>query len=331
MKLLRGLKSRRRLTVAVGSLILLAFIAVNAIAFMQARAMTHFVASTSRTAPPERLSLVGKLKTILTGVRIPRPVNQSNPADVGLRYQTVRFGCPHNDDLEGWFIPADSSRGFFIEFHAYSSSKSSLLLSARALHDMGNNMGYDLLLVDFRGSGGSRGDQTTIGYDEANDVAGEVDYARKTWSPSELVLYGQSMGGAAILRAVAELNVRPSAIIIESTFDRLQSTVDNRFHAMGLPAFPFTSLLVFWGGWEQGYNGFAHNPADYAAKVHCPALVFQGGLDARVTTPEARNLFNNLAGPKEFELFENSKHCAFLGDDPKRWKDAIDSFLVRYQ
>lgn len=83
------------------------------------------------------------------------------------------------------------------------------------------------------------------------------------------------MGAAAILRAVAVHGLRPDGLIVEAPFDRLVSTIGNRFTAMGLPATPFNHLLVMWGSLEIGANGFNHNPAEYAAQVHCPTLVLK--------------------------------------------------------
>ena len=51
----------------------------------------------------------------------------------------------------------------------------------------------------------------------------------------------------AILRAIAEYEVKPQRVIIEAVFDKMMSTVANRFTAMGLPAFPGTQILIFWG------------------------------------------------------------------------------------
>ncbi len=303
---------------------ILGVVGVNFIAYMQARAMTHFVEGGGRTRPPESLGFLRRIEIILVGVRIPRPINGENPSDVGLPFETFRFGGLAGDDCEAWFIRAKNSKGLCIAYHAYASSKSSLLEPAMAFHEMG----YDVLLVDFRGSGGSRGNDTTIGYREAEDAAAAVDFASHKWPGESEILYGQSMGGAAILRAVAELHVQPSAVIIESTFDRMLSTVENRFHAMGLPAFPLARLLVFWGGEQFGYSAFDLNPADYATHVHCPVLMMQGGLDRRVTDAQARNLFDHLAGPKQFELFDNSGHCAFLEEDPDRWKKTVAGFLA---
>jgi alpha-beta hydrolase superfamily lysophospholipase len=316
----------RRPIVILAALFLFGTIAINGVAFMQARAMTHFVASGSTTAPPESLSRFQKLKILLIGIQMQRPENRSTPESIGLDFQTVRFGGPHNDDCEAWLIPSAASGGLCIEFHGYEASKSSLLEAARAFHDLR----YDVLAVDFRGYGGSRGNETTIGYREADDVAAAVKFASELRPAEPVILYGQSMGGAAILRAVAQLNVHPAAIIIESTFDRLLRAVDNRFNAMGIPAFPLANLLVFWGGLEQGHNGFRHNPADYAMNVHCPVLLFQGGRDPRVTNSQAQNLFAHLAGPKQMDLFDSAGHCGFLANDRERWNFVVKTFLMKW-
>jgi len=313
----------RRLLMGLGILFLFGFVAVNIIAYMQARAMTHYVEGGQRTLAPEKLSFAQKVEVLFTGVRTPRPTDVGSPRDIGLDFQAVRFGYSRGDECEGWYIPCDGAGRVCIEFHAYVSSKSSLLKSARAFHDMG----CDVLLVDFRGSGGSVGNRTTLGYDEAEDVAAAVEFVKRRDAGKPVVLYGQSMGGCAILRAVADLEVRPSAVIIESTFDRLLSTAENRFHAMGLPAFPLADLLVYWGGWQLGYSGFKLNPANYAMRVRCPVLMMQGGLDQRVTNSQARNLFDHLAGPREFELFDDCSHCDFLERDGRRWKTNVMGVL----
>jgi alpha-beta hydrolase superfamily lysophospholipase len=99
---------------------------------------------------------------------------------------------------------------------------------------------------------------------------------------------------------------------------------------MGLPATPLAQMLVFWGGVQDGYNGFQHNPADYAMNVHCPVLVFQGGRDKRVSDWQARNLFEHLAGPKQLVEFAEADHCGFLMCDRERWMMAVREFLGKW-
>jgi uncharacterized protein len=316
---------RRHIVLISFALLFLSFISINIIAYLQARAMTHFIPTGQRTSPPESLTLPQKLKILLIGVRIPRPINTITPANLDLSFATFRFGGPSRDDCEAWFIPAKGKpKSLVLAFHSYAASKSSLLEAAKAFHDLG----YDVLMTDFRGSGGSHGNDTTIGYREANDAAAACDFAAHHWPAESQILFGQSMGGAAILRAIADLNVHPTAVIIESCYDRMLSTVENRFHAMHLPAFPLARLLVYWGGRQFGYSAFNLNPADYATHVSCPVLMMQGGHDPRVTNAQAQNLFDHLAGPKRFELFDDDGHCMFLLNHHNRWIKTVTEFLA---
>ncbi len=220
-------------------------------------------------------------------------------------------------------MPHSQPHGIVLMFPGYAESKESLLAPAAALYEMG----YDTLLVDFRGAGGSSGQDTMLGVREGNDVALAVDYARHNWPGRPIVLYGVSMGAAAVLRAVASEDVQPAALILESPFDSLLDTVGNRFHSMGLPAFPAAELLIFWGGVQQGYNGFAHNPADYARSVKCPVLLMHGERDPRVTTEQARAIYDHLGGPKQFVSFPGAGHEALIAVAPGVWKESVDGFL----
>jgi len=92
-------------------MVLLPAIALNAIAWMQARSMTHFVANVQRTAKPEKLSIADRLKVALTGVALPRPINRRTPSNEGLAYETHRIPMNDREWLEVWFMPQRSSRG----------------------------------------------------------------------------------------------------------------------------------------------------------------------------------------------------------------------------
>jgi alpha-beta hydrolase superfamily lysophospholipase len=287
--------------------------------------MTSFVAAGERTAPPERLSTTEKAVVLVTGVRLPRPANGQYPADVGLASQTCTIRGEKGVDLEAWWIPHPEPRACVLLFHGYSACKGTLLPEARAFFALG----CEIFLVDFRGSGGSSGNVTTLGVHEAEDVVQAVKYARAHSAARPLILYGRSMGGAAILRAIAKRQLRSDGVIVECPFDRLVSTVGNRFSSMGLPSFPMAQLLVFWGGVQQGMNGFAHNPADYAACVHCPTLVMHGSLDPRVSIGEVQAVHAALTGDKQLTFFPRAAHESYLAVDPDLWTATVSGFLER--
>ncbi len=287
--------------------------------------MTHYASGGQRTAAPEALSFVQRSWTIVTGVSLPRPQNSLTPSDAGLEYETRRIEMVGGQYLEGWYVPHIETRGIVLMFPGYAASKDSLLAPAKALHEMG----YSAFLVDFRGAGGSSGDSTTLGVREAEDVARSVEYARQEWPGRAITLYGVSMGSAAVMRAVAVEGVRPDALILESSFGSLLSTVGNRFHALGLPATPGAELVVFWGSVQNGLNGFAHNPAQYAEQITSPALVMHGDLDPRVSAEETNLIYSHLNGPKEFVSFAGAGHESLYLFAPELWREKVRQFLAR--
>ncbi len=297
---------------------------VNLLAYRHAHAMLHFAQAGERTRPPEALSRWQKLKILLNGVTIPKPQNLTTPANFNLPFETHYMKVAKNITLEAWYIPHPRPKGIVVMFHGYAAAKSSLLPEAQTWRELG----YAAFLVDFRGSGGSSGNTTGIGYTEADDVAAAVEYVRPISAEYPLILYGQSMGGAAILRATAIYRITVDALIIEAVFDKMLSTVQYRFAAMGWPAFPAAPLLIFWGGIHMGYNGFHHNPLEYAAAVSCPTLLLHGADDPRATLAQAQAVFQNLGGPKQFEIFAGVKHESYLAARPEQWKRVVAQFLT---
>jgi alpha-beta hydrolase superfamily lysophospholipase len=296
--------------------------AANAAAYMHAWRFTHFAPSGPKTGNPEDLSFWTKARVLFTGVSVPRPGNNAVPAR---EFATHRFATTDGLELEAWHVPHSDPQGTVLLFHGYTGVKSELLAHAEAFHELG----YDTLLVDFRGSGGSDGDETTIGYREADDVAAAVAFARDGLGAGQVFLYGQSMGAAAILRAVGPERLDVEGIVVACPFDRLTTTVEHRFDLMGAPSFPGTQLLLFWGSVQQGFWCFGHAPLEYAESVTCPTLHLQGVEDTRVTAEEARSIFEALRGEKRLVEFEGVDHLeSCLQADRELWMREVGRFLA---
>ncbi len=188
-------------------------------------------------------------------------------------------------------------------------------------------LGASVMLVDFRGSGGSSESYTTVGVHEEEDVAAALHSARLRLSHGNVLLFGRSMVAAAILRAVHSHAVQPDGVMLEAVFDSLVNTVRHRFRAMQVPTFPSAEFLVFRGGRQWGFDGFEHNPSAYAASVRCPVLLMHGARDSRVTLTEARRVFDAIAGIKEFVTFEQSGHESYLSNHANQWRSAVERFI----
>jgi alpha-beta hydrolase superfamily lysophospholipase len=319
----------RRPLRAAGVALLTGFVLLNVLSYRHARAMTTFTPDGwERTAPgtwqgrPSKLSLSAKAGLLVNGVRLRRPGHHGHPGDVGLAYE-VHTLPGEAGELQGWYVPREEARGLVLLFHGYGASMGNLLAEARGFHELG----YACFLLDFRASGGSAGATTTIGYREADDVARAVAYARARWPGRPLILFGQSMGSAAVLRAVGELGVEADACVLECPFDRMLNAVKVRFRAFGLPAFPCAHLLLFWGGVQHGFNGFRHNPAEYARAVRCPVLLLNGSADSRVGRDQIGAVYDNLVGPKALHVFDGLGHQSYAARRPGEWKVVVGRFL----
>jgi len=299
------------------------FVSLNFLAYQHARAMMKFTHGGKRTSKPEALSFPAKFKVLLAGVKLPRPESARPPATLDPESRALSIDGGGGVTLEAWHVDRGPEAPLVILFHAYSAEKTSLLFEARTFLDLGASV----LLVDFRGSGGSSEFYTTLGVREADDVAAAVGYARQHLPHSSLVLFGQSMGSAAILRAVDVHGVDPDGVILEAVFDTMLNTVRNRFHAMGVPSFPSAELLVFWAGKQWSVNGFSHNPVNYARSLNCPSLFMHGARDPRATLLEARRVFDAVPGPKTFVQFDAAGHEPYARRFPDEWRTAVAELI----
>lgn len=294
------------------------FMLLNAIAYMHAYRFTHFDDSLEKTQPGENPSFSKKLRLLLSGIDNPRPQNSSIPAQP---YETIVLQS--NKRIEGWLVKTENSKGTVILFHGYGGEKSSMLDKANLFLQMG----YDTFLIDFMGSGGSEGRQTTIGYFEAEEVKTAFDHIKKN-REGNLFLFGTSMGSVAVMRAIQEFGLKPSGVNIECPFGTMLETVQARFRTLHIPSFPMANLLVFWGGIQNDFNAFQHNPIDYAKSIDCPVLLLSGEKDERVSPKEIRGIYNNLREPKRLKTYPLAGHENYLNKYKDEWSEDCESFLA---
>lgn len=86
-------------------------------------------------------------------------------------------------------------------------------------------------------------------------------------------------------------------------------------------------LFVFWGGVQHGFNGFTHNPIDYAQKVKCPVLIMYGSRDRTIEKSDMETLYGNVNTPKNLVAFPNAGHELLVQADLQLWQKSITKFL----
>ena len=184
--------------------------------------------------------------------------------------------------LHGWFVRqtpdenADASADslLVICFPGNSGNRRDRVIDCREF----SRLGCDVLLFDYRGYGDNPGSPNE------EDIAAD---ARRVWAyatgelardPEEIVIFGESIGGAVAVRLAAELcaaGTPPAGLVLSSTFASLPETV--RWH---YPYFPFHwTLLDRWPS------------VDRIGRVTCPILQLHGTRDDFVPIAHARRLF----------------------------------------
>jgi uncharacterized protein len=304
--------------------ILVVLLVLNVVAFMHAYRFTHFAEINPAAAPfPKTTDLpslpVGqKLTYLLTGVPLPRAKNGMTPT---LPHTEVQL--QGQKTLGAWYIPTPNAKGTVALFHGYGGDKSRMLSKAEALV----RLGYNTLLVDFMGSGTSEGNTTSLGFWEAEQV--KTAYAYLLEQEAEpIYLLGTSMGAVAIMKAMQDYPVMaPAGLILEVPFGTMRRTVENRFRIVGAPAFPVAHLLLFWGGLQQGFNAYAHNPVRYARSISTPTLLLYGEQDDRVDREEIDEIFVNLQGEKELRTYPLAGHENYLTQYREAWTQDVKAFL----
>ncbi|HVG14572.1 MAG TPA: alpha/beta hydrolase [Chitinophagaceae bacterium] len=244
-------------------------------------------------------------------------MNRSKPDTT---FRTVRIKS--NKEIECWMIKVKEAKGTIALFHGYGGDKSSMLDKAAIFR----SLGYNTLVVDFMGSGGSEGNQTTIGFKEAEEVKDCFDYLVRI-GERNIVLFGTSLGASAVMKAMSDYQLSPSSLILECPFSTMLQTVKNRFEGIGIPAFPMAHLLVFWGGVQNGFNAYSHNPVAYAVKIKCPVLLMWGEKDQKVAKEETSAIFKNLGGAKALVTFPLAGHENYLLKYKEEWTSAITRLL----
>ncbi len=313
-------RNKRQLLKRISIVLLVIVVLTNVIAFNHAWRFTHYNPNLHDKIDYEELSLSKKIEYGILGVSAPRQEISETPE---LPYQTVHIKS--SVLLEGWHIPNEQNKGTILMLHGYISCKTSHIAKAGLLHDMG----YNILMVDFMGSGGSEGNDVTIGYKESKNVLDCYNYLTDKGAEN-IILFGTSMGAAASMKAIQDHNLNPTALIIEAPFGTLLQAVKNRFDIANAPYFPMAYLLVFWGGMQHGFNAFKHSPIQYAKSINCPTLIIYGAKDDRVLLEEEQAILTNLNGEKKLVVYPNAAHDNYLQQHKEDWVADVSTFLRNY-
>jgi fermentation-respiration switch protein FrsA (DUF1100 family) len=221
---------------------------------------------------------------------------------------------------------APSARGMVICMHGFKSTVYQMAQAAARFSEAG----WDALAPWQRCHGQSGGAYHGLGYLEHFDT---LDWA--AWAASReaenIVLYGISMGAAAVMMAAGEGEVNDipvKAVIADCGF----SSIAGQISAGVRRAYPRTYPVINAAGslvtklragffWKDGAC------TEYVKRCPLPKLFIHGTADTMVPPDSLQALFSAAREPKKKLEVPGAEHAASQIEQPALYWGAVDSFL----
>lgn len=224
-------------------------------------------------------------------------------------------------------VQGDGNR-WVILVHGYTSQHTEMSGFAGKYTEQG----YSVLMPDMRSHGESEGEVIGMGWLDRKDMVLWIDYILESHPDAEIVLHGQSMGGATVLMTSGEelpSNVRAivSDCAYSGVWQEFTSVLKSWFN---LPQFPVldASNLVF--KLRGGYSLRDASALDQVAKSVTPILFIHGSADDFVPTDMVNDLYAAAECDKELLIVEGAGHGCSQYEDNETYYETLFDFLGNY-
>lgn len=249
--------------------------------------------------------------------------------------RTERFTFPGHGghDLAARLdLPSGTHRATAIFAHCFTCSKD--ITAARRIAARLTTMGYAVLRFDFTGLGHSGGEfeNTNFSSNVGDLYAAVASLAAKHMAPTLLI--GHSLGGAAVLKAAANLPDIKAVVTIGAPADpahvvhnfgtSLDDIAKHGKAEVTLAGRPFTISQDF----IDDVSGTELTSS--LAKLHAALLVLHSPIDQTVGIENASQIFITAKHPKSFVSLDTADHLISKADDAEYAADVIAAWARKY-
>lgn len=252
----------------------------------------------------------------------------ATPIAAGLPFREYLFTAPNGERLGGWWIPAaegTEEKGTIIHFHGNAQNMTAHFMNVAWLA----KEGYNLFVFDYEGYGASDGTATpgNVNGDALAALEAGIQITRERERQIgrrlKVIAYGQSLGGAALLRALAELpdTGRLSGVIEESGFYSYRTIARQKL------AQRWFTWPVQWLALLLVSDGFS--PEEHIASIApLPLLVVHGDADMVVPVSHGRKIYELAGVPKEYWEIPGGGHIDAFHLNGGAYRPKLLAFLA---
>ena len=228
----------------------------------------------------------------------------STPKTIGLDYTTVSIATSDGETLHGWQVTAADAKGTVLFLHGNAGN-----ISHRIYYlTMFKRLGYNTLLFDYRGYGQSSGTPSESGTYLDAQAAWRYLTATQGIAPGQIVLFGESLGGAVAAWLAAR--EKPGLLVLASTFTSVPD--------LAAEFYPF--LPVRW------ISRFDYNTLQSLQAVSCPVFIAHSPHDEIIPFEHGQRLFQAVSGAKQFLPLDGGHNTGFIFMQPA-WKKSLGAFM----
>jgi pimeloyl-ACP methyl ester carboxylesterase len=176
-----------------------------------------------------------------------------------------------------------------------------------------HQLGFSVLLIDYRGYGRSEGIPSESGVYQDAEIA--WDYLVKRHQPNDIFIYGHSLGGAIAINLAVQ-HPEAAGLIVESSFTSIKdiANLQGRFWM-----FPVDLIL------NQRFDSISKVPS-----LQIPVLFIHGEADFQVPATMSQELYAAAPKPKYLYLISGAGHNNTAEIAGGQYFRECDSFSNKY-
>ena len=228
----------------------------------------------------------------------------STPDQIGLAYESVEIVTANNETLHAWYVPASEAKVTILFFHGNAGNISHRMDYLPMFH----RLGYNTLIFDYQGYGQSSGSPSELGTYQDASAAWQYLTEIKNIAPAEIILFGESLGGAIAAWLAAKENA--GLLVLASAFTSVPDMAEK--------IYPFLPVRLI--------ARFDYNTLASLQSINKPVFVAHSPQDELVPFEHGQRLFQTAAEPKQFLTLQGGHNNGFIFMR-ESWVNALSAFV----